>query len=118
MTEKWEVEYPGIQLHGHEIVWTMKNASQEPAHAHSQVGEISIWLHPDPHSPDLQSTPWTNPLIIDRDVPAETAHTMTYPVQWTGQQQGMYTAKITLGPEVSAEIYFRVTEWGIAPGYE
>jgi hypothetical protein len=42
---------------------------------------------------------------------------MTFPLQWTGQQHGTYTAAITLGEGVSSEIYFEVTLYGIAPGY-
>ena len=117
MPVHWEVEYPGMQLHENEVVWTMKNAGDETAHAGSHCGEISIWHQPEGPDSHVDTTPWTNALTIDRDVDAGTAHTMTYPLLWTGQQHGRYTAAITLGDGVSAEIYFEVTLYGVAPGY-
>jgi hypothetical protein len=117
MAVRWEVEYPGMQLHENEVVWTMKNVGDEAAQAGSHCGDISIWQHPGSAGSHVDTTPWTNPLSVDREVHPEAAHTMTFPLQWTGQQHGTYTAAITLGEGVSSEIYFEVTLYGIAPGY-
>lgn len=117
MPVHWEIEYPGMQLHGSQVTWTMKNVGDEAAQSGTGCGEIAIWQHPQDENSHVDSTPWTNALALSRDVPAGTAHTMTYPVAWTGQQQGTYTAMITVGEGVTAEIYFNVTLYGIEPAY-
>ena len=113
MSISWEIEHQGMELHGAEVSWTLKNIGDETAHAGSHCGEISIWQHPDANNPDVDTTPWTNQLTVDRDVEPNTAHTMTYPIAWTGQQHGSYVARITIEPQSMAEIYFVVTQYGI-----
>jgi hypothetical protein len=117
MSVQWEVEYPGMALHGHEVTWTMKNVGDETAHSGTTCGEVTMWqhaahdaAHDDTH---VDSTPWTNPLTLDRDVEPHTAHSMHQPVTWTGQQHGDYTVKITLGAGVEAELYLTVTLYGV-----
>lgn len=113
MSVHWEIEYPGLELHGAEIAWTMKNLGDETAPDGSVCGEVTIWQN----ASNVDSTPWTNPLTLSRDVPAQTAHTMTYPVAWDGQPHGSYTARITLPDNVMAEIYFNVTLNGVEHGW-
>lgn len=118
MSVHWELELPGLALHGHEVTWTMKNVGDETAHAGSTIGEISIAQRADEHNPGVDTTPWTNPLMLHRDIEPHTAETMTYPVAWDGQPHGNYVAAITLGEGVSAEIYFGVGLYGVEPSYQ
>jgi hypothetical protein len=117
MLVQWELEYPGMALHAPAVTWTMKNVGDETALSGSGCGEITIAQHAVPDNPHIDTTPWTNPLTLDRDVAPGTAHTMSYPVEWTGQNHGTYTAMITVGEGVTAEIYFEATPYGIAPAY-
>jgi hypothetical protein len=108
MSVAWQIEYPGLQLNPHDahVTWTMKNTGDESALEHSQCGEITIWRHHEDSNPSMDSSPRVEPLMIDREVQPDTAHTMVVPVWWEGQQPGMYTASVTLG-EASGEIYFQ-----------
>lgn len=117
MSVHWELEYPGLHLDDQQLAWTMKNVGDETAVSGSTCGEISIWQHAEGEDSHVDTTPWTNPLTLDRDVEMHTGHSMTYPLSWDGQQHGRYTAMITIGEGVTAEIYFESTLYGIAPGY-
>jgi hypothetical protein len=119
MSVHWEIEYPSMQLHGSKVGWTMKNVGDETAHSGTGCGEITIWQHPGTdQEAQVDTTPWVNPLSLDRDVEPNTAHTMTYPLEWTGQQHGTYSAKIDLTGGASSEIYFKATTWGITSAYD
>jgi hypothetical protein len=117
MSVVWELEYPGMELHGSDVTWTMKNVGDETAHSGTGCGEITIWQHSEGENSHVDTTPWTNPLTLDRDVAPHTAHTMTYPVAWEGQQHGTYTAMIKPSEGVTAEIYFQATLYGITHPY-
>src|SRR4029078_5011881 len=108
------IGYPGREVGGAALWWTMKNLGDETARAGSTCGEISIWQTAS-HDPDshVDSTPWRKPLCLYRDVPEQTAHTMTYQVAWDGQPHGSYTARITVPDNVMAETYFNVTIYGV-----
>jgi hypothetical protein len=114
MSVHWQVEYPHLQLHGQEVVWTMKNAGDEPAHAGTHVGDISITRRPGHDDEHIDPTPWVNPLTLDRDVAPQTAHTMHFPVTWAGQQPGSYVVKVTLGDGVEVELYIAIDIYGNA----
>jgi hypothetical protein len=118
MSVHWELELPGLALQGHEVTWTMKNVGDETAHAGSTIGEMSIAQRADENNPGVDTTPWTHPLLLHRDIEPHTAETMTFPVAWDGQPHGNYVAVMTLGDNVSAEAYFIVDMYGVQHPYQ
>jgi hypothetical protein len=117
MTARWEFEHDGLRLDGPMVDWTMKNVGDEAAHPGDSCGEISIWRHAAEGQPPVDTTPWTTPLSVDRLVEPQTAHTMTHPVTWEGQEHGQYIAQVTLHDNVMWEIYFNSTLYGVEHSY-
>jgi hypothetical protein len=108
MTIRWEIEYPHLRLHGDQVVWTMKNAGDEDAPVGSSLGSVTIWRLPEENS-IVDSTPYTNSITLDREVVAGTAHPMSYPLTWTGQEVGTYRVVVAPHDDVWSQLDYRKT---------
>jgi len=117
MTEgvRWEIEYPGLRIDGELAVWTMKNVGDDDAPSGSPLGTVSICALQTTDAP-VDTTPWTNAITLDRDVAAGTAHSMSYPITWTGQEVGTYRVTVMPHEDVYAETDYRRTLYGVERG--
>ena len=112
----WEIEHSALRIEGDLVVWTLKNVGDEDATPGSSLGTVSISRRGDPALVD--TTPYTNALTLDRDVAAGTAHPMSYPLTWTGQEVGAYEVIVTPRDDHWAQLDFEKTSYGIErPGY-
>ena len=114
MTEgvRWEIEYPALRIDGDLVVWTMKNVGADEATSGLSLGTVSIYRLPEA-SATVDSTAYTNEITLDRDVAAGTAHPMSYPLTWTGQETGNYRVTVTPHDDVYAQLDYRKTESGV-----
>ncbi len=111
---RWEIEYPGLRLDGDQVAWTMKNVSDEEATSGSPLGKVTIHRRQIGEAPIVDTTPFTNDITLDRDVAGGTAHPMTYPLTWAGQEAGSYTVSVMPHSDVYAEMAYGVDGYGSA----
>ena len=112
MTVRWEIEPHYLRIEGDYATWSFKNASDEDAPSGSSLGTVTIVGVPGPNS-NIDPTPYVNAITLDRDVAAGTAHAMSYPLSWTGQEVGSYRIIVMPHDDVSAELLYRRTLYGI-----
>ncbi|MEO8697987.1 MAG: hypothetical protein ABI658_31090 [Acidimicrobiales bacterium] len=112
MAVRWEFEYPSLRIDGDLVVWTLKNVGDEDATSGSSLGTVSISRRPVAESP-VDTTPYTNDVTLDRDVTAGTAHPMSYPLTWIGQETGAYQVTVAPHDDVWAELVYLKTLYGI-----
>jgi hypothetical protein len=118
MTEgvRWEIEYPMLRIDGDIVVWTIKNVGDDDAPSGSSLGTVSICRLQSSDTP-VDTTPFTNEITLDRDVAAGTAHAMSYPLTWTGQEPGNYRVTVTPHDDAWADLDFLKTIYGVEHGY-
>jgi hypothetical protein len=117
MAVRWEIEYSALRIDGDLVVWTLKNASDEDAPSGSPLGTVTISRRQVSDTP-VDTAPYTNALTLDRDVAAGTAHPMSYPLTWTGQEPGAYEVIVQPHDDHYAQLDFEKTPYGIErPGY-
>ncbi|MBA2282691.1 MAG: hypothetical protein H0W25_15890 [Acidimicrobiia bacterium] len=110
---RWEIVQPGLRIDGDDVVWAIRNTSdEEDAPAGLALGTVSIWRRQEANSV-IDSTPYTNEITLDRDVAAGTAHPMSYPLTWQGQESGAYTVLVTHHDDLTADLLYRKTEWEV-----
>jgi hypothetical protein len=112
MAVRWEIEYPMLHIDGDLVVWTVKNVGDEDATSGSSLGTVSIQAVKVSDSP-VDGTPFVNAITLDRDVAIGTAHAMSYPLTWTGQQPGTYKVMVSHHDDVYAETTYVKTLYGI-----
>jgi hypothetical protein len=113
---RWEIEYPMLRIDGELVVWTMKNVGDDDATPGSPLGTVSIYRIQVSDTP-VDTTPYTNAITLDRDVAAGTAHPMSYPLTWTGQEPGTYRVTVAPHDDVWAELDFVKTIYGVERPY-
>lgn len=116
MTVRWEIEHSVLRIDGEYVVWTIKNVGDEDAPSGSSLGTVSIRAIEVSNSP-VDGTPYVNPITLDRDVPPGTAHAMSYPLTWTGQDVGTYRITVMHHDDLWAETDFVKTLYGIERAY-
>lgn len=115
MAVRWEIDY-ALRIDGDVVVWTMKNVSDEDAASGSSLGTVSIARRQVDDTP-VDTTPYTNALTLDRDVAAGTAHAMSYPLSWTGQEPGGYRVTVMPHDDVYSELDYVKTLYGVEHSY-
>ena len=113
---RWEIEYPMLHIDGDLVVWTIKNVGDEDATSGSSLGTVSIQAVKVSDTP-VDGTPYVNAITLDRDVAIGTAHAMSYPLTWTGQQPGTYKVMVSHHDDVYAETIYVKTLYGIERGF-
>jgi hypothetical protein len=112
MTVRWEFEPHYLRIEGDYATWTLKNAGDEDAPSGSSLGTVTIVGVPGPNS-NIEPTPYVNAITLDRDVAAGTAHPMSYPLSWTGQEVGSYRIVVMPHDDVYTELRYRRTHYGV-----
>ena len=112
MAVRWEIEYPMLRIDGDLVVWTIKNVGDEDATSGSSLGTVSIQAVAVSDSP-VDGTPYVNAITLDRDVAVGTAHAMSYPLTWTGQQPGTYKVMVAHHDDLYAETSYVKTLYGV-----
>ena len=112
MTVRWEFEHQYLRIDGDYVVWTFKNVGDEDAASGAPLGTVTISGVQATDSP-VDTTPYTNAITLDRDVAAGTAHPMSYPLTWTGQEVGTYRVVVMPHDDVYAELRYRRTLYGV-----
>jgi hypothetical protein len=112
MTVRWEFEYPSLRIDGDLVVWTLKNVGDEDATPGTSLGTVSISRRPVSDSP-VDTTPYTNAITLDRDVAVGTAHPMSYPLTWVGQEVGTYEVTVAPHDDVWAALIYGKTLYGV-----
>ena len=112
MAVRWEIEYPMLHIDGDLVVWTIKNVGDEDATSGLSLGTVSIQALKVSDSP-VDGTPYVNAITLDRDVAAGTAHHMSYPLTWTGQEPGTYKVMVSHHDDLYAETNFVKTLYGV-----
>lgn len=117
MTVRWEIEYPMLRIEGDLVAWTIKNIGDEDATSGSSLGTVSICAVKVSDSP-VDGTPFVNAITLDRDVAVGTAHAMSYPLTWTGQEPGTYQVRVTHHDDVWSETNYRKTLYGVERAFD
>ena len=112
MPVRWEFEHSYLQINGDLAVWTFKNVGDEDAPSGSPLGYVTI-NHDVVSGSQVDTTPYTNAITLDRDVAAGTAHAMSYPLSWTGQEVGNYRIVVMPYEDVYVELRYRRTLYGV-----
>lgn len=112
MPVRWEIEHSYLRIDGDLATWTMKNVGDEDAPAGSSLGYVTI-NHDVVEGGHVETTPYTNEITLDRDVAAGTAHAMSYPLSWTGQEVGNYRITVMPHDDVCTELRYRRTLYGV-----
>jgi hypothetical protein len=112
MAVRWEIEHSFVRIEGDYAVWTFKNVGDEDAPSGSSLGSVTI-SHDVTTEGRVETTPYTNAITLDRDVAAGTAHPMSYPLSWTGQEVGNYRITIMPHDDVYSELRYRRTLYGV-----
>ena len=115
---KFELEQPGLQVEGHDLVWVTVNRGDTTAAPGEVVDLVRVARRappanlqdPSEPAPQVDTTPWQYEVPIDREVAAGTAHTARLPLTW-GLEDGHYTADVQIQRgehQVSADLFFKM----------
>ena len=113
MPVRWEIEHQYLRIEGDYATWTFKNVGDEDAASGSPLGYVTINHDLVSDSQVVDTTPYTNAITLDRDVAAGTAHAMSYPLSWTGQEVGKYRITVMPHDDVYVELRYRRTLYSV-----
>jgi len=115
---RFELESPGLQLEGRNLVWVTVNRGDIVAQPGEAVDTVQVFRRPAPvdvrwgdaQPEQVDTTPWQYDVANDREIAPGTAYTARFPLDW-GLADGHYGATVSVQRgehDVFAEIYFQV----------